>query len=127
MHHSIIQVQYETTTPEHRRSSGSRLHSATLGKTRYPAAVPKKERRQQQNDNMKLKRIMFGRSVTSTEESTTHSQEVNDYSSCNGYVGSHDGPHLTAALMSNSENSNGGYADCKQSEVGRRRNFRQRN
>ncbi|CAG5010504.1 unnamed protein product [Parnassius apollo] len=89
--------------PEHRRSGGSRLHSATFGKFRYPAAVPEKERRQQQSDNMKLKRIMFGRSMTSTVESTTHSQEVNDHSSCDGYVGSHDGPHLTVASMSNSE------------------------
>ncbi|CAG4990655.1 unnamed protein product [Parnassius apollo] len=106
MHHSIIQVRNETTTPEHRRSGESRLHSATLSKNRYPAAVPEKKRRQQQSDNMKLKRTMFGRSMTSTEELTTHSQEVNDHSSCDGYVGSHDGPHLTAASTSNSENSN---------------------
>ncbi|CAG5017478.1 unnamed protein product [Parnassius apollo] len=46
------------------------------------------------------------KSMTSTEESTTHSREVNDHSSCDGYIGSYDGPHLTAASMSNSENSN---------------------
>lgn len=84
-----------TTAPEHSRSR-DRLHSTRFGQTRNPAH--ENERRQQ---DLKLKRTMFGQLTE-----TTHSLEANTHSSNEEYDDVHSFvPHLSKSNTSMSNNN----------------------